>query len=280
MPENHSMQFDEIGYWSELKLEIVEKYAAAYSTILSAQASPPLWHAYIDAFAGSGVHISRKTGEFVPGSPLNALWVTPPFRHFFFIDIDRDKAQRLRDLVGAREDVSIEEGDASEILLQRVFPKVRYENYCRALCLLDPYGLHLDWQVLATAGGMKSVDIFLNFPVMDMNRNALWRDPDRVSPKEIERMNRFWGDESWHDIAYSSNGMLFKDMEVKQSNEAVVDQFRRRLHDVAGFDYVSTALPMQNSKGTTVYYLLLASQKAVATGIVNDIFRRYRKRTR
>jgi hypothetical protein len=30
-----SIQFDEIGRWSELKLEIVEKYGAAYTTALS-----------------------------------------------------------------------------------------------------------------------------------------------------------------------------------------------------------------------------------------------------
>jgi hypothetical protein len=29
--ESHPFQFDEIGYWSELKLEIVEKYGAAYT---------------------------------------------------------------------------------------------------------------------------------------------------------------------------------------------------------------------------------------------------------
>ena len=32
MPE---LQFDEIGYWSEVKLDIVRKYAAAYSKILA-----------------------------------------------------------------------------------------------------------------------------------------------------------------------------------------------------------------------------------------------------
>jgi hypothetical protein len=31
------MKIDEVGYWSELKLEIIKKYAAAYSQILSAQ---------------------------------------------------------------------------------------------------------------------------------------------------------------------------------------------------------------------------------------------------
>jgi len=61
------MLFDQIGNWSEIKLEIIRKYAAAYSTILSKQRG--LHHVYIDAFAGPGVHIAKSTGTFVPGSP-------------------------------------------------------------------------------------------------------------------------------------------------------------------------------------------------------------------
>src|SRR5262245_39259709 len=61
--------FDSIGYWSELKLEILRKYASAYSTILAAQRG--LYHVYVDAFAGAGMHLSRTTREMVPGSPLN-----------------------------------------------------------------------------------------------------------------------------------------------------------------------------------------------------------------
>ena len=84
------MKFDEIGYWSEVKLDIVKEYAAAYSRILAAQTSPTLNHIYIDAFAGAGVHISKRTGEFVPGSPFNALNVQPPFGEYHFIDLDGD----------------------------------------------------------------------------------------------------------------------------------------------------------------------------------------------
>jgi three-Cys-motif partner protein len=91
---NHGkrLQFDQIGYWSEVKLDIVREYAAAYSRILAAQASPRFAHAYVDAFAGSGVHVSRQTGDFVPGSPLNALWIDPPFCVYHFIDIDRQES--------------------------------------------------------------------------------------------------------------------------------------------------------------------------------------------
>ena len=80
------LALDEVGYWSEIKLDIVKKYAKAYSTILAKQ--PRLKHFYIDAFAGAGKHISRMTKEFIPGSPLNALNVEPPFVQYLLFDIE------------------------------------------------------------------------------------------------------------------------------------------------------------------------------------------------
>jgi len=88
MKSSRRLKFDEIGYWSEVKLDIVKDYASAYSRILAAQINPPLHHVYIDAFAGAGVHVSKTTGEYVPGSPINALLVQPPFREYHLIDID------------------------------------------------------------------------------------------------------------------------------------------------------------------------------------------------
>src|SRR5206468_4565784 len=118
------LKFDEIGYWSEIKLDIVKDYASAYSRILAAQTKPALHHVYVDAFAGAGVHISKVTGNYIPGSPINALLVHPPFREYHLIDIDRQKVGLLRDLVEARKDVHIHEGDCNRILLEKVFPNV------------------------------------------------------------------------------------------------------------------------------------------------------------
>ena len=268
-------EFDEIGYWSEVKLEIIKKYAAAYSTILAAQ--PRLEHIYIDAFAGPGEHISRATKEFVPGSPLNALNVEPPFHEYHLIDLSHGKVQRLRSLVGKRSDVEFYEEDCNEVLPKRIFPTLAWESFRRALCLLDPYGLHLDWNVIATAGGLKTIDMFLNFPVADMNRNALWREPERASAVQLARMTRFWGDESWRDVVYEKRPTLFgTNIEKKyDANAVLAEAFRERLRDVAGFGYVPAPMPMRNSVNAVVYYLYFASPKAVAADIVEDIFRKY-----
>jgi three-Cys-motif partner protein len=173
--------------------------------------------------------------------------------------------------------VYVHDGDCNQVLLERVFPKVRYEDFRRGLCLLDPYGLHLDWRVIYTAGQMKSVEIFLNFPIMDMNMNVLKHNSEAAPSEQAERMTRFWGDDSWKSAAYSATGNLFG-YEEKTDNETIVEAFRKRLLHVAGFKYVSKPLAMRNSRDAVVYYLFFASPKPVAERIVKDIFRKHEKR--
>jgi three-Cys-motif partner protein len=138
-----NVTLDVINQWSEIKLEIIREYASAYSRIISAQKKVTIKHIYIDAFAGAGVHISKNTGDFVLGSPLNALSIKPPFKEFFLIDMEGSRTNLLNKLIGERKDVHVLEGDCNTRILEEVFPKVKYEDYRRGLCLLDPYGMQL-----------------------------------------------------------------------------------------------------------------------------------------
>jgi len=271
----NKVRYDVIGYWSEIKLEIVKKYASAYSTIMSKQSSIK-GYLYIDAFAGAGKHISKTTGEFISGSPLNALNIRPPFTEFHSIDLNRRKAAELRKLVGDRKDIEVYEEDANSVLINKVFPRCRYQDYKRALCLLDPYKLNVNWNVIQTAGEMQSIEAFYNFMLMDANMNVLWRNPDRVSTVQSARLDKAWGDHSWRDIAYSKSPGLFGDIETKADNETVAEAFRQRLQKVAGFKYVPQPLPMRNEQGSVIYYLYFASPNATGGGIVRDIFNKYR----
>lgn len=272
------MQFEEIGYWSEIKLDIIKDYATAYSKIMAAPRQRRFHHVYIDGFAGSGANISRTSKEYVLSSPLNALVVRPKFHEYHLIDIDRKKTTVLDKIVealGEKEGVSTYAGDCNEILLQQVFPKVSYEDYRRGLCVLDPYGLHLKWKVIRAAGQLRTIDMFLNFPVVDMNRRVIWHHPSSVRPSDTNRMDDFWGDQSWKEVAYSKD--LFGYPE-KEDNETIAEAFRQRLHTVAGFSHVPGPMPMRNSKGAVVYYLFFASQKPVAASIIQKIFRKHKDR--
>ena len=154
-----SVKLDQVGAWSELKLEILKKYATAYSTILTAR---KLHHIYVDAFAGAGQVIRKRTNELILGSPLNALQVQPSFREIHLIDLDQERVAELRRHTSGMRHVYVQSGDANRLLLTQILPTIRYEDYRRALCILDPYGLHLDWNVIAAAAQMKTVEIFLS----------------------------------------------------------------------------------------------------------------------
>lgn len=270
-------QYDEIGYWSEVKLHIVREYAVAYSKILDAQPAIKRY-LYVDAFAGAGKHISKRTGEFIAGSPLNALLVQPLFREIHLVDLHGGKAGELRKLIGQRRDVFVYEEDANKVLVERIFPRCRYEDFSRGLCLLDPYALNVHWNVLQTAGHMKTIEIFFNFMIMDANMNVLWRNPRRVQPTQASRMDAVWGDRSWREAAYRKEPGLFEEIEEKGSNEQVAQAFRKRLKDVAGFAYVPEPMPMRNDQGGIVYYLFFASPNKTGARIVEDIFKKYRNK--
>jgi three-Cys-motif partner protein len=266
-------KLDEIGEWSELKLDILKKYAGAYCTILKARGLRPI---YIDGFAGAGVHIRKGTKELVPGSPLNALKVEPPFEEQHWIDLDESKVAALKRQTVGLKHVHIYGGDANKILLNEVFPKIKFENFERALCILDPYGLHLNWEVIETAAKMGTIEIFLNFPMLDMNRNVLLWEPTNASQDDVKRMTALWKDESWRGVAYSTSGNLFGFPE-KQPNEVIAEAFRERLQKVAGFRYVPEPVPMKNSRSAILYYLFFAAQKETAENIVLDILKKYRR---
>jgi three-Cys-motif partner protein len=213
--------------------------------------------------------------------PLQALTTEPRFHRQWWIDLDGDKVARLLGLpeVQARPEVEVITGDANRVLLDQVFPNLRYEDYWRGLCVLDPYGLHLDWSVIEKAGRMRSIELFINFPIMDVNRNALWREANQVSTEAVARMTAFWGGDSWKRAAYAQQPGLFGDLrDVKLGNREVVDAFRERLRTVAGFAHVPDPMPMRNSSNAVVYYLFFASQNAVGRRIAEGIMKRYRSR--
>ena len=99
-----------------------------------------------------------------------------------------------------------------------------------------------------------------------------------VEKSQLARMNAFWGDDSWRNVAYTKTKGLFGDMEEKATIEKVVKAYQNRLKEVAGFAYVPDPIPMRNLTGSVLYYLFFASPKETGAKIVKDIFNNYKNR--
>lgn len=127
---------------------------------------------------------------------------------------------------------------------------------------------------------MKSIEIFLNFPIMDMNRNVLLKKAELTNEAESARMTSFWGDESWKNAAYveSAQGSLFGPADLeKTSNDAIAESFRGRLRTQAGFKFVPSPIKVKNSVGATIYYLFFASHNETGNRIAEHILKGHRK---
>lgn len=261
---------DEVGSWTETKLKIIEAYAKEYSKIL---ANNHLYYIYVDGFAGAGKHFRKGSNTIISGSPKRVLDIIPPFNEYHFVEIEDIKVTELMSIVQNRPEAKVYKGNCNEILPKVIFPTITFSNKKRGFCLIDPYGLDLEWQVIKKAGEMGTVDLLINFPIMDINRNILRNTVDNISQNNVKRMCNYWGDDSWKAVAYDAYQNLFGlPMRIPYAGNKLRDRFNERLHSLAGFKYVAKPLRMRNVKHSTVYYLFFASQKEVAVKIMQYIF--------
>ncbi len=195
------------------------------------------------------------------------------------MDLEEKRVHHLQSLVSSEVNAHFHIGNSNEVLPSKVFPKFHYDRYERIFCLLDPYKLTLDWDVVRAAGKSKITDVLINFPVLDMNRNVLWSNSEGISGNNREKMNRFWGNDSWKEIVYSEENDLFGPVTVKNEKpmHKILEAYSNRLKTIAGFAEVAKPLPMRNSVNAIVYYLIFATQKSLAIKIINSIMKKYRK---
>ncbi len=272
-PRVADAQYDELRPWSRVKHAIVREYIQAYSRVIAAQAN--LKHVYVDAFAGSGMLENAQTGEGSAGSPIIALDVKPPFHDYHFIELDDRKAQILREHVGERG--TVHTGDCNEVLLQVALPLCQYKDFRRGFWLLDAYGMDYDWDVITAAGAEQGVEILLNWPIHDINRNAAWRDPSRLPPDRVERMRRFWGDDTWREAAYAKQPGLFggEPGYHKLPYGEIVRAYCERLRSIAEFPYVVDPLLVRTPTRQPLYYLVFASHNDTGAKIARAVFKKH-----
>ncbi|MFC1553436.1 three-Cys-motif partner protein TcmP [candidate division KSB1 bacterium] len=156
----------------------------------------------MDGFAGAGIHISKETGEYIKGSPLIAMDTEIPFIGYYLVENDTGKCNFLKKLIGEKNNVYLINDDCNVILESNIFPNIKYNQFRRSLCLLDPYGLELEWEVIQKAAEMSTIETLINFPIMSINRNCVRKDFNKVTDKNKEKMTNFWGDDSWIESLY------------------------------------------------------------------------------
>jgi three-Cys-motif partner protein len=277
-----AQQEDLIGKWSVEKLELLRKYLSAYVGVLTKQS----WckgYEYIDAFAGTGKPKTKDEEEYeiyVDGSPRIALSLEQPFTQYHFIEQSGWRAEKLKQLekeYAGRRSITVYHGDCNKILREQILPQLAYATKKRAIAFIDPFGMEFEWQTMEDIAKTKTIEVFLNFPNMAINREVLRKHPDKITEKAKTRLNQFWGTEDWLDSFYQEESTLFGPEVVKKrlSGKDFGKVFKQRLKEI--FTHCTDPILMANSNNAPLYCLLFAGHNETGVKIASDIFAKHER---
>ncbi len=154
------------GEWTLEKLEMLENYLNAYTTVMKKQ---PFKLVYIDAFAGTGELRFRRdqVTEYMDGSVERALRVgNRPFDELIFIEKNQDKYTRLKQRLDDCSRCNVERSDCNDFI-RTVDMDWRLT---RGVVFLDPFGADVNWSTIERIAGFNALDMWLLYPTTAINR--------------------------------------------------------------------------------------------------------------
>jgi three-Cys-motif partner protein len=195
------------GKHTQRKLDVVEKYLAAYVTVMKRQRFRLF---YVDGFAGSGASQAKSdltdgdsmlfpASHVVEGSPLRALGVDPHFDKFLFIEKSDENIASLTQVCSrfSDRDIEIFPGDANQ-RLREFCSHLKLSRTDRAVVFLDPFGLSVEWETICDLASTEKIDLWYLVPVDGMSRQI--KDDGSFLPG-AQRIDKLWGSANWRGEA-------------------------------------------------------------------------------
>ena len=191
------------GAWTAIKLDLVKRYFRFYTTCLKNQ---PFKLIYIDAFAGTGnCEITTEDGtETIDGSARLALNNDPPFHELYFIEQNNKRFKALQELKRENPEriIHLFKDDANSKVME-VCKSINWKN-TRATMFLDPYGMHVGWEMLKEIANTKAIDLWYLLPLSGIYRQAA-NNYANVDPDKEAALNFLFGTNAWKTAFYDED---------------------------------------------------------------------------
>ena len=265
------------GDWTTEKLNRLNKYLSAYTSILSKQSFS---YAYIDAFAGTGYRELKGTDnktnlllpeladsepqKFLQGSARIALECKPSFHKYIFIEKKAKKLEELqnnlmKEFPEKEKSIIFSQGDANTII-QDLCEKDWRKH--RAVLFLDPFGMQVAWSTIEAVARTKAIDLWILFP-LGVAVNRMLPQNGQINETWKRKIDEIFGSDDWYDRFYKmtpQTTLFGRTTQVKKAADftIIMDYFVNRLKTV--FQHVAeNPLPLYNSKKIPLYALFFAA---------------------
>lgn len=180
------------GEWTLEKLYILEKYMAAFTTILKKQSFKLI---YIDAFAGTSKFVLKHDNVegYTEGSVRRALKITNrSFDELIFVEKNHDLCEMLKNELVDCNRCEVIESDFNKY----VKTIKRDWSSTRGVLFLDPFGTEVDWNTMEQIAKF-TLDTWILYPTSAIIRLLpKYQLPD-YHPGWSDKLNRIFGGDGW-----------------------------------------------------------------------------------
>lgn len=298
------------GPWTEEKLEAFEDYVKAYLTVMKDYREKYHWTlCYFDGFAGNGTRSEEEISEEISvvadmfgeevapeelyvyrGAAERVVRIEEQgikgFDTFFFIDKDKKSCDALEEHLRQFRFSGtpyFHDWDANFALASlSKWMKARYGR--KALVLLDPFGMQIDWTSIQAMKDL-DIDLWILIPSGVIVNRLLRRD--YVAEKGFlhpEKLKAFFGltEEEIKQAFYTEvkEPSLFGEENVKNIKlegpiQRIAELYVKQLKGV--FPYVTDPLVLDSSKGRPLFHFVFASKNATGKKIAQYIINKKKK---
>jgi len=280
------------GSWTEKKLDAFEKYVSAYLRIMKPQKEKLGWKTiYFDGFAGSGDRIKTNSCETLDifditeeeenlykGAAERVLNLKEglSFDFHYFIDNDKIALANLESKLSKYQAGKIDfqyKNEDSNVVISDLAQAMKKGNYA-SLILLDPFGMHINWNAIEKLKGTHS-DVWILLPAGVIINRLLDKKCELKSYKILESFlgipkeeieATFYRKEN-HDTLFGPEEKIRK---ISKPIEKIAEVYTQRLKTIWKF-VTEKPLRLENTRGVPIFHFVFASNNPTGVKIASQI---------
>lgn len=266
--------FDEIRFWSRIKLRILEKYLDAY--VKKRGGSHPKIY-FVDGFAGPGYY-GKEGFPLEEGSPVRLARFAQKIKtdgrgyRLICVNTERNK-QRCKILHAA---LAGYDSNLVHVLcgtLQQNLPTILdMMQHDPAVCFLDPFGVvGVSPEDLRPLLERPDTELLLNFNTRVLHRLSGSATSDaKEAQGKVKRLSRTLGENP--EVQCPEWLKKRKNLSSQVWEKWAVNQYRQQLHNISPHLKYGLAYPIRELHGKSAkYHLVFASRSLHAFPLMSDI---------